>query len=455
MSHKKQKSMRSKIQRSMILVLGITLFISFILITIMVYSQTLEHMKNEVKQEAQFVSDSVDRSGIEFFTRVKNFIGAKRLTWVSPDGTVLYDSKEDERNMENHKGRQEIKDALKKGEGESRRKSDTLDKQTYYYAMKLDDGTVIRISNTTDTVFATMQDVAPYMFFIALTMCLVAFFLARWQTDRLINPINKINLEHPLDNQIYEELHPLLENIENRNVMKEQTEKMRKEFSANVSHELKTPLTSISGYAELMKEGIARPEDIKVFSERIYHEASRLVSLIDDIIKLSRLEEDDITLDKEEVDLYKLSEEICDRLSLTAKKRNVSLICYGRSVVYKGIRIILSEMIYNLCENAIKYNVEGGTVTVWTGLTREGIKVMVEDTGIGIPKEEQERIFERFYRVDKSHSKETGGTGLGLSIVKHGALLHKADIRITSEPGKGTKMELIFHGDGVVDQKSE
>lgn len=228
------------------------------------------------------------------------------------------------------------------------------------------------------------------------------------------------------------------------NRAEEEIANMRKEFSANVSHELKTPLTSISGYAEIMKSGMVNREDMIMFSERIYKEASRMITLIDDIIKLSKLDEDSVELEKEEVDLYVLSGEIVGRLSLLAAKKNILIELFGQSVVYVGVRQVLDEMIYNLCENAIKYNVDGGKVSVWVGETPEGIKVIVEDTGIGIPKDQQERVFERFYRVDKSHSRETGGTGLGLSIVKHGAIRHQAQIRVDSEVGKGTKMEVIF-----------
>ena len=254
---------------------------------------------------------------------------------------------------------------------------------------------------------------------------------------------------------MYEELTPLLQGIDVQNREKEKAAEMRKEFSANVSHELKTPLTSISGYAEIMKNGLVRPEDMKGFSERIYNEASRLITLVEDIIKISKLDEKSIELEKQEVDLYQLVREICTRLAPQAEKKSIRFEVSGEHVSYNGIRQILDEMIYNLCENAVKYNVKGGKVSVWTGNTLEGPKVIVEDTGIGIPEEEKERVFERFYRVDKSHSRENGGTGLGLSIVKHGALLHDAKIQISSNLGQGTKIELIFGGDSRKETDSE
>lgn len=235
-----------------------------------------------------------------------------------------------------------------------------------------------------------------------------------------------------------------MENSGLPNRAEEEIVRMRKEFSANVSHELKTPLTSISGYAEIMKSGMVNREDMIVFSERIYKEASRMITLIDDIIKLSKLDEDSVELEHEEVDLYELCNDIVDRLGMSAKKRGVQVELGGEPVVYYGVKQMLDEMIFNLCENAIKYNVPDGKVLLWVGNTPEGVKIIVKDTGIGIPKDQQERIFERFYRVDKSHSKETGGTGLGLSIVKHGAIFHHAQIKVESEVGKGTTMEIVL-----------
>ena len=261
---------------------------------------------------------------------------------------------------------------------------------------------------------------------------------------RLIAPINNLDLEEPLENDVYEELHPLLERIDRQNKEKAAIEQMRREFSANVSHELKTPLTSISGYAEIMMNGLVKSEDMQGFSERIYKEASRMITLVGDIIKLSKLDEGSVELEKENVDLYQMTREIVSRLALQAEKRRIQVEVVGEHVECFGIRQILDEMIYNICENAIKYNKEGGKLTVWVGNTLQGKKICVTDTGIGIPENETDRIFERFYRVDKSHSKETGGTGLGLSIVKHGAMLHGAKIHVDSKLGEGTKIELIF-----------
>lgn len=436
--------MRRKIQKSMCLVAFLSLLISGILTVAAVYQQTVINKTAELKQEAEYIQAAIDVAGPEYLRVMDDVQKRTRLTLVGQDGTVLYDSMEDETTLENHKNRKEIREAMQNGSGEEVRKSDTLGRKTFYYALQLKDGSILRVSQTIDNVLPTIQKLLPYIIGIFLLMVAGAYLTAKWQTKRLIDPINHLDLEHPLDNDVYEELTPLLQGIDVQNKEKEKAAKMRKEFSANVSHELKTPLTSISGYAEIMKNGLVRPEDMKGFSERIYNEASRLITLVEDIIKISKLDEKSIELEKEEVDLYLLVREICTRLAPQAQKKNVRFEVAGEHVIYNGIRQILDEMIYNLCENAVKYNKKGGKVSVWAGNTLEGAKVIVEDTGIGIPEEEKERVFERFYRVDKSHSRENGGTGLGLSIVKHGALLHNAKIQISSELGKGTKIELIF-----------
>ena len=337
-----------------------------------------------------------------------------------------------------------MKRAFEEGSGQDIRKSDTVGQNMFYYAKKLSDGTVLRVSKTIDTVVSSAIQILPIMAALAVLMLILAWILSKWQVGRLIRPINQLDLEHPLKNEIYGELTPLLERIDRQNQEKDAVANMRKEFTANVSHELKTPLTSISGYAEIMMNGLVRPEDMEGFSRRIYNEASRLIVLIEDIIKLSRLDEGKVELEKEEVNLYRLTREIVRRLAPQAAARNIQIEVMGEEVLYHGIRQVLDEMIYNICENAIKYNKVGGKVSVWVGSTLKGKKIIVSDTGIGIPEDQQERIFERFYRVDKSHSKESGGTGLGLSIVKHGAMLHNASIHVESELNKGTKMELTF-----------
>lgn len=428
----------------MILVITLTMLIAYAITTLVVYRQTIHIMEGEVRQEADYINVALDTSGESYLKTMDNVHVDTRITLIDPDGKVKYDSKEDDVTLQNHKNRPEVKAALKNGSGQDIRESNTLNKEMFYYAVKLENGDILRVSKTVDTAFRTAMKVFPAMGLIALIMLAFAGILVKWQVTRLIRPINRLDLENPLENDVYEELTPLLQSIDKQNKEKDAVANMRKEFSANVSHELKTPLTSISGYAEIMKSGLVKPEDMKGFAERIYNEARRLITLVEDIIKLSKLDEGNVQLEKEEVDLYKLTREILTRLSPQAAKRKVHVEVTGEPVEYVGIRQILDEMIYNICENAIKYNKESGKLTVWVGNTLQGKKVCVTDTGIGIPENETDRIFERFYRVDKSHSKETGGTGLGLSIVKHGAMLHGAKIHVDSKLGEGTKIELIF-----------
>ena len=436
--------MRARIQKTMVLILGLALLLSYGFFSFIVYYQNLSLLKSEVKQEARYIRTAVDIVGSDYLERLDNVEVNTRVTRIGADGTVLYDSGGDERLLENHKGREEVKQALASGEGEITRMSDTRDREMYYYATMLDDGTVLRVSKNMESLAGTAFRMLPVMFLIAAVMILLTVILASWQTRRLIKPINELDIEHPLDNMVYEELTPLLTAMDQSNREKEEVSNMRKEFSANVSHELKTPLTSISGYAEIMKNGLVRPQDIPNFSERIYKEARRLITLVENIIKLSKLDEESVELEKEDVELYGLCREIVSRLSPQANARRVQVSVQGEQVVYRGIRQILDEMIYNVCENAIKYNNEGGRVVVWCGKTLNGAKISVTDNGIGIPEEHLERIFERFYRVDKSHSKERGGTGLGLSIVKHGAILHGAKVQVESKVGEGTRIDILF-----------
>lgn len=436
--------MKAKIQRSMLLVLFVTILIFYGLLVLVMYQKNLTLLKQEVNQEARYIRTAIDISGSEYLKEMDEVDRRTRVTRIDAEGKVLYDSGNDAETLEDHSKRPEIKEALAGGAGEDVRMSGTVGKEMYYYAILLRDGSVLRVAKTMDNLGAMARSTLPVISILAVVMMVFAGILGRWQTERLIRPINELDIEHPLEHVVYEELRPLLTAMDKRNKEKAAVEDMRKEFSANVSHELKTPLTSISGYAEIMKNGLVRAEDIPNFSERIYKEAKRLITLIEDIIKLSKLDEGSVEIEKEEVDLYELGREIISRLSMQASMKHVHITLAGEPVAYVGIRQILDEMIYNICENAIKYNVEGGSVSVWVGSTLSGPKIQVTDTGIGIPKEHQERIFERFYRVDKSHSKERGGTGLGLSIVKHGALLHNAKVTVESDTGRGTRMEILF-----------
>lgn len=537
-----------------------SVLVTFLVVSLAMYDKFSGYMQEDVREEIQYIKVAVEESqGDDLLEKMGEFTGSSRITLMQEDGTVIFDSVEDSQMLENHRNRPEFEEALEKGYGEAIRYSETLAKQTFYCAVTLKDGRVLRLARSTDTVLIFLESSITLVGILVFVIIIVAFFVVQKQTNRLIEPINKLDLEHPLREVKYEELRPLLmrvheqnkqiarqvqelkerheeyiaitENMKDGLVIASQTEvlsinraaqkvfqvrasdcirksisrvsrnqelrkaldqalageynetvlqirgrtyqllanpvrisgktfgavilvwditeknaaeKMRREFSANVSHELKTPLTSISGYAEIMMNGLVRAEDIPGFSKRIYKEARRLITLVEDIIKLSKLDEESVELEKEDVELYELTREIVSRLSPQCSEKKISVALSGEPVFCHGIRQILDEMIYNITENAIKYNRDGGSVSVWVGNTLDGPKISVSDTGIGIPEEHQERIFERFYRVDKSHSKERGGTGLGLSIVKHGAILHGAKVTVNSEPGKGTKIEIRF-----------
>ena len=443
-------SIKKKIQQSMTVILTVTLVLAYVILSVILYNRNMNLLQTEVKQEAAYIREAINLSDSDYMKQMDNVVGSTRVTQIKADGTVLYDSRRDADILKNHGNRKEVREALSKGEGADVRKSETVGKDMYYYALLLNDGTVLRVSKSIDNLASTAVSLMPVMGILAVLTILFAFALARWQTNRLIKPINELDLEHPIDNDVYEELTPLLLSMESQKKEKEKNEQMRKEFSANVSHELKTPLTSISGYAEIMKSGLVKPDDVPGFAERIYKEASRLIVLVEDIIKLSKLDEGGVGLEKETVNLYAICEDVLVRLENMAERHHVSMDLSGETVEFEGVYRILDEMVWNLCENAVKYNKPDGRVHVWVGSTLSGPKIIVKDTGIGIPEEEQERIFERFYRVDKSHSKETGGTGLGLSIVKHGAVIHNIQIRTDSEVGKGTTITLSFlKGDSV------
>ena len=442
--------MKRKIFNNMVYIAVVAVLITTTLLGMFTYYRYMEQVKSGIKDEAAYLAASLNVKDNQNLNKYKN-ITVSRITRVDQNGKVIYDSSGKEKSMGNHKNRTEIKEAYEKGQGEDTRMSNTLRKQTYYYAVRLKDGTILRMSRETQTIIKQMEDIIPIIMLMLAVVTILSMILSKMSTDRIVEPINQIDLIHPKKNKTYSELTPLLDKIEKQNMdierqIKEikEAENMRKEFSANVSHELKTPLTSISGYAEIMKSGIVKPEDMPRFSEKIYNEARRLITLVEDIIKLSHLDEGKVELERQDVDLYELTREIISRLAPQASAKKVHMELTGESVIYNGVRQILDEMVYNICENAIKYNKEGGEIRVWVGNTLNGKKIIVTDTGIGIPKNQQERIFERFYRVDKSHSKEIGGTGLGLSIVKHGAILHNAKIHVDSELGKGTRMELTF-----------
>ena len=482
-----------------------------------------------------------------------------RLTIIAPDGTVLYDSHTSEKEMEDHSSREEVRQALSTGTGSAERTSATTGSGTYYYAIRLRSGNVLRMSTDYLNVMALLGSVLGPVTAIAIAAVGLSAMLAMGLSRAIVEPLNNLDLDHPERPGVYEELQPLLQRlVRQRRTISEQLvqanqqkeefrlitenmsegflvvdsathlltyngaalqmlglptprpgdsvlylnrsedfrqmveralagehssctiqddsrsyqmmanpatqgdsvigavivildvteqierERLRREFTANVSHELKTPLTSISGFAELMKSGTVAAADVVDFSTTIYDEAQRLIVLVNDIIKLSELDEGEQQYEWEEVDLYDLSDEILHRLAPAAERNNVTLRLTGGSACVKGVPKILDEMVFNLCDNAIKYNKKGGSVEVGVLHTVSGVRLSVRDTGIGIPPAHQSRVFERFYRVDKSHSKEIGGTGLGLSIVKHGAMYHGAELSLESAVDRGTTVTLYF-----------
>lgn len=548
--------MTKKIFRSIILAVIAVLILSFSVVTLLLYNHFSNVSSTQLTDELNLAVQGVELSGEEYLKELqsKNY----RLTWVAADGTVLYDTEAESAAMDNHKDREEIREALNSGMGESERYSDTLTLKMIYRAEKLEDGSVLRISATQDSVVALLIDVLFPMIVIMILALILSAFLARWLSKSIVKPLNTLDLENPADNDVYEELSPMLTKInkQHKQISKQMrelkkradeleqimtsmneglvlldksgavismnlgakklfdtdessigqdfltvdrslkmshavenallgkhsefreqrggseyqfgissiesggktigaviicfdvsetafAERNRQEFTANVSHELKTPLQSIIGSAELLENGLVKPEDTQRFIGNIRREATRLVSLINDIIRLSQLDENMESV-KEETDLYALSNEVKDVLTVSANKKNIEINVSGESCVVNGVRRYLYEIIYNLCDNAIRYNNEGGRVNIDVHKDKNSVILTVEDNGIGIPFEHQSRIFERFYRVDKSHSKETGGTGLGLSIVKHAVTYHGGTLRLDSTLGKGTTVTVVF-----------
>lgn len=369
-----------------------------------------------------------------------------RITLIGTDGEVLYESLLNKDEMDNHNERPEIIEAREKGEGEAIRYSATSGTHTFYYAERLQNGNVLRIGRDSVSVNRIMVNTLVIVLVIALCILFVCMGISHYLTKKLVEPIEKLatNIMLVDENNVYEEIRPFVNTIKEQHVNIINNAQLRQEFTANVSHELKTPLTAISGYAELIGNGMTGKEDTIRFSNEIHSNANRLLSLINDIIKLSELDEADHQMEMERIDLYKLAENCVQMMQVTAEKQGIRLTLQGESAMTMANKGLMDEVFYNLCSNAIRYNKPGGSVTVTVGTKDERPFLSVADTGIGIPKECQERVFERFYRVDKSRSKSTGGTGLGLAIVKHIVAQHNAALHLDSELGEGTTIEIVF-----------
>ena len=369
-----------------------------------------------------------------------------RITWIEEDGTVAYDSMQDKNLMDKHLDREEIQEAITYGEGTAMRRSSTLSVHTFYYAAKLENGSVLRVAKNNDGVFNVMIQICLLMLIVGVIAFVVCTLLAHSLTKNLVEPVEKMaeNIMLVEDEDIYDEIKPFVSMIKQQHMDIMQHAKMRQEFSANVSHELKTPLTAISGYAELIASGMTMGEDTKLFARKIHSSAERLQSLINDTIELSELDDSDYMLEVEPLDLYEMAKDCAVTMEFSAEKHEVKIEAKGDHLVVNANKSLMEELLYNLCSNAIRYNKKGGSVTISTRMEDKHPVLSVKDTGIGIPDEHQERIFERFYRVDKSHSKSTGGTGLGLAIVKHIVAQHDAHIVLSSEVGLGTEIKIIF-----------
>lgn len=369
-----------------------------------------------------------------------------RITLIGAEGEVLYESLLNKDEMDNHNERPEIIEAREKGEGEAIRYSATSGTHTFYYAERLQNGNVLRIGRDSVSVNRIMVNTLVIVLVIALCILFVCMVISHYLTKKLVEPIEKLatNIMLVDENNVYEEIRPFVNTIKEQHVNIINNAQLRQEFTANVSHELKTPLTAISGYAELIGNGMTGKEDTIRFSNEIHSNANRLLSLINDIIKLSELDEADHQMEMERIDLYKLAENCVQMMQVTAEKQGIRLTLQGESAMTMANKGLMDEVFYNLCSNAIRYNKPGGSVTVTVGTKDERPFLSVADTGIGIPKECQERVFERFYRVDKSRSKSTGGTGLGLAIVKHIVAQHNAALHLDSELGEGTTIEIVF-----------
>ena len=438
--------MTKKIFQSICIAAVTVFFISLILIMGVLYNYFTGVQMRQLHIQADLAARAVESGGLAYLESLAD--DDCRITWIDPQGSVLFDNRTSRLGMENHLEREEIVDALKLGKGESKRYSTTLLERQLYCAVRLADGSVLRLSSSQPAWWSLALGMVRPILLVALAAVGISLFLAYRLSKWIIRPLNTLNLDELESAAAYEEVTPLLERIgsqqEKIRRQEAEAEQMRREFTANVSHELKTPLQSISGYAELLSEGMVKREDVPHFSKQILAESRRMIALVEDIIRLSHLDEGADDMQREEVDLYELAALTIRNLTPAAESAGISLHLSGERAMLYGIPFLLETILFNLCDNAIKYNRKGGSASIRIETAPEAVLVSVSDTGIGIPKPEQERIFERFYRVDKSRSKAVGGTGLGLSIVKHAAIVHDARIEIDSTVGKGTTFTVIF-----------
>lgn len=430
--------------------IAILAIIATVIGTTMIYYNLFEgQVRSDLSVSAKLLKDTkyfesvdIDVDQIDLSTDLDEL----RVTWIDKDGTVLYDNDASAEQLQNHYDRPEIQEAFEQGEGEAVRRSDTMNEDTFYYALRLDNGTVLRVATNAQSIWAVFISAIPIILLIILLIISICIAISHLLTKQLLKPIEVMveNLENADYESPYRELDPLAEMLRTQHTDILSAAKVRQDFTANVSHELKTPLTAISGYAELLEGGMVGPEKQNHFYQEIRKNADRLLALINDILRLSDLDRKDSELHFTEVDLYETVSECMEVLSVNAKQRNVTIELEGERSIVWGNKDMLKELVENLGQNAIRYNNPNGKVKISVGTIDGQVALTVKDNGIGIPASEQQRIFERFYRVDKSRSKATGGTGLGLAIVKHIVEIHDAKIELDSAPGVGTTISVLF-----------
>lgn len=436
--------MKKKINFQLMAIATVAIFATVFLISAVFYELYRDQIIEDLRAYSGLMSDEafLNKAKEGTLTDSTQF----RMTLIGEDGSVLFDSEADNSSMDNHGGRPEVLEAREEGEGISVRHSDTMRRSTFYYARLLEDGSVLRVSREAGSIWSIFYRAMPVVTLIVVVLIILCMIMSHFLTKRLMAPIEQLakSLDKTDEIAAYEELQPFINMIQTQHEDIMKNALIRQEFTANVSHELKTPLTSISGYAELIETGMASDEDVRRFARGIHKNSNRLLTLINDIIRLSELDGQEEEAAKESVNLYLAAQTCVDMLQVSAEKHHVTLMLEGEACQIEANRQMVDELLYNLCDNAIRYNNENGSVTVSTRNTQEGVELRVKDTGIGIPADAQERVFERFYRVDKSRSKSTGGTGLGLAIVKHIIAQMGASINLKSEIGKGTEVTVLF-----------
>ncbi|MGN0203122.1 MAG: ATP-binding protein [Coprococcus sp.] len=439
------KKMKHKIYMQFCMIAALAIIATSVIVTGLFYRRFKAQVFNDVRTYA-YVLTSVDAYNEAKLIDEIHELDNLRVTIISPEGKVLLDTNADIGGMDNHGTREEVKEAFEKGEGQAVRQSRTVAKATYYFAVLMEDGNVLRVATETGSIFSIVRGIVPMVMMMALLLFIICTVLGRLLTDSLLRPIEQMakNMDYVSEISVYEEMEPFIDTIRRQHEDILKNASMRQDFTANVSHELKTPLAAISGYSELIENGMVSEKDVARFGAEIHKSADRLLTLINDTIRLSEL--DATTADKamETIDLYKVADACMDTLQISARKHDVTLKLEGTHCRIRAEKGMADEVIFNLCDNAIRYNNKGGSVTVTVLPSDNQVILAVRDTGIGISKEHQDRIFERFYRVDKSRSKSTGGTGLGLAIVKHIVARNGARMELTSEVGKGTEIRIYF-----------